>query len=96
MEGFGLVAVEAAACGTVVIAADHSGLAEAVTPEIGFLVEPGNAAAWASRIQTIRVWSEEERQGFIACSCDAARRTYSWERVARETTELYRQAQASA
>lgn len=47
MEGFGLVAVEAAVRGALVVAADLEGLRDAVVPgETGVLVAPGDAVAW--------------------------------------------------
>ncbi len=88
-EGFGLVAAEAAAAGGVVVAADHSGLAEAVTPETGFLVPSRDPYAWALRIDDIRGWSELKRQRFIARSTEAARQCYSWEQSAAETDAIY-------
>lgn len=51
MEGFGLVAVEAAMRGTVVVAADLEGLADAVQDGVtGVLVPSGDADRWVERI----------------------------------------------
>lgn len=88
-EGFGLVAAEAAACGSMVIASNHSGLAEVVMPEMGFLAEAGNACEWAERIETIRAWDEIERTRRRTASLQAAQRRYNWDRVARETLAIY-------
>jgi glycosyltransferase involved in cell wall biosynthesis len=95
-EGFGLVAAEAAASGGVVIAADHSGLAEAVTPETGFLERAGDAPAWISRIEAIRAWTPAQRAAFVRRSGQAARRLYDWQRVAYETAQLYESASSPA
>lgn len=47
MEGFGLVAVEAAVRGSLVVAADLEGLRDAVVPdETGVLVPAGDPVAW--------------------------------------------------
>ena len=46
-ESFGLVALEAMACGKVVIASDVDGLREVIAaPETGFLLDPDDTAAW--------------------------------------------------
>jgi glycosyltransferase involved in cell wall biosynthesis len=89
-EGFGLVAAEAAACGTAVIASNHSGLAEVVTSEIGFVVEAGNAQAWADQINKIINWSADERSKLLGGSQRAALARYCWNRVADDTLALYR------
>ena len=53
LEGFGLVVLEAIACGTPVIATDVGGLAEALS---GFdrtlIVPPGDSAGLARRLQS--------------------------------------------
>ncbi|MBI2415396.1 MAG: glycosyltransferase family 4 protein [Candidatus Kerfeldbacteria bacterium] len=52
IEGFGLVALEASACGLPVLAANLEGLAAAVIDgQTGFLLESGNAAAWIAAIE---------------------------------------------
>lgn len=51
MEGFGLVTVEAAMRGTVVVAADLEGLKDAVVPgRTGILLPAGDATAWVSEL----------------------------------------------
>ena len=47
VEGFGMVAIEAAACGTPTIAFDVGGVADAVTPQNGYLVAAGDYARFA-------------------------------------------------
>jgi glycosyltransferase involved in cell wall biosynthesis len=89
-EGFGLVAVEATASGGVVVAADTGGLRSAVKAgATGFLVEPGDAAAWAAKIMEIRHWNQAQRHAFLAASIAEAQAHFSWERVARETEAVY-------
>lgn len=89
-EGFGLVAIEAAACGGIVVAANHSGLAEAVTPLTGFLVPRSDPSAWSSMIREIASWSSTRRDTFIAQATSEARRIFSWDRVAAHTIDIYR------
>lgn len=91
-EGFGLVAAEAAACGAVVIASDHSGLAEVVTPDIGFRADCKSPHEWVAAIETTRHWTCQTRNIFTRKAQSAACSRYSWDRVARETVAVYDQA----
>jgi phosphatidyl-myo-inositol dimannoside synthase len=51
MEGFGLVTVEAAMRGTLVVAADLEGIKDAVVNgQTGILLPPGDVTAWVSRL----------------------------------------------
>lgn len=89
-EGFGLVAVEAAAAGGVVVAARHAGLKEAVKDgETGFLVAPGEADPWIDKISEIAGWRTEERVNFTARARAVAANYYTWERVARDVAAHY-------
>jgi glycosyltransferase involved in cell wall biosynthesis len=51
-EGYGLVAVEALACGAAVIAADATALPEA-TRGAALLLDPDDVAAWAALIRSL-------------------------------------------
>ncbi len=88
-EGFGLVAVEAAACGAVVLASNHSGLAEVVTEEMGYVADPSYPQDWAAIIEMIQSWSDATRAAFVENSIAISRRRYSWDRVAKETLAAY-------
>lgn len=88
-EGFGLVAAEAACCGGVVVASNHSGLAEVVSPEIGFVADAGDADQWVERIRTISDWNKVERAQFIARAMPFAQKRFDWDRVAKETVAAY-------
>jgi glycosyltransferase involved in cell wall biosynthesis len=53
-EAFGLVIIEAGACGAPVIATRVGGIGEIdSSPELGELIEPGDSAALASAIKTV-------------------------------------------
>jgi glycosyltransferase involved in cell wall biosynthesis len=95
-EGFGLTAVEAAAAGGVVIASNHSGLAEAIGPGLGFLEEAGNASAWARRILEVTSWNKEQREAFVADASARAAEFYNWDRVVRDTLAVYGEEMASS
>jgi phosphatidylinositol alpha-1,6-mannosyltransferase len=54
MEGFGINAIEGAACKKVVLASNLEGLKDAIMDgENGFLVESGNASAWIQKINEL-------------------------------------------
>jgi len=81
MEGFGLVALEAASCGTLVVAADLEGIPDAIKDgKNGVLVEAGNGVAFAQRLR------RELRQRSV--SSEAARNYtlahYAWTKRAHE------------
>ena len=50
IEGFGMVAIEAAASGTPTVAFDLGGVADAISAENGHLVPPGDYDLFASRV----------------------------------------------
>jgi glycosyltransferase involved in cell wall biosynthesis len=93
-EAFGMVAAEAAACGTLPVSAGHSGMLEvsrqlmdALSPEAGrltsFPVEQGAVEAIAARLNAWLGLSEEERAEARGALVETARRLWSWEGVAR-------------
>ncbi|NNF91022.1 MAG: glycosyltransferase, partial [Boseongicola sp.] len=94
--GFGLVAVEAAAAGGVVLASDEGGLSEAVRDgETGYSLPAGDAAAWTEAIARIRNWTDSERKRFTDFASETARHIYAWDRVADQTMAAYQTATAA-
>lgn len=80
-EPFGLVAAEAALCGTPVVGVARGGLEEVVTPGLGVLVPDASDAALADRLaQAIGAAESLERDAVQA----EARTRFSAERMARE------------
>ena len=49
-ESFGLVLIEALACGKPVIGSDVGGIKEIITPEVGLLINPNDPKTIASAI----------------------------------------------
>jgi len=88
-EGFGLVAIEGAISGGVVLASNHTGLAEVCQKNLGLLTMTGKADAWANNIESIAEWSPEKRQAFIANAQSQVKKRYNWNRVAKDTLEAY-------
>ncbi|GAC1698835.1 MAG: glycosyltransferase family 4 protein [Gemmatimonadaceae bacterium] len=83
-EGWGITNLEAAACGTPVVASDSPGIRESVRDgETGFLVPHGEADAIARALGRL-----VESPALVAALGVAARRfaeTFTWERAAGET-----------
>lgn len=89
-EGFGLVAIEAAACGAWVIASNHSGLSEVVQPPIGTTVDVDGALAWADAIQSALSVTNAVQESRSEAAREEVDRHYRWSRVADETMAIYK------
>jgi len=89
-EPFGLVAVEAMACGTPVVATNQGGLPDFVNESVGALVEPENPADLARGIVSTldRALANPDWRGAIATY---ASENYSQAAIIRELDELYRE-----
>ncbi|MEO6525956.1 MAG: glycosyltransferase family 4 protein [Gemmatimonadaceae bacterium] len=89
-EGWGITNLEAAACGTPVVASNSPGIRESVLDgETGYLVRHGDAAAMAAAMGRLAADAS-----LVARLGENARRfaeTFTWERAADETAaHLYR------
>jgi len=93
-EAFGMVAVEAASCGTFPVSAGHSGMLEvsrqlaATLPSasaelVSFPVQVGAVETIAARLDALLALPEEQRERSRAALVETARRVWSWEGVAR-------------
>lgn len=79
VEGFGMVAVEAAAAGTPTVAYNLGGVADAVSARSGRLVSPGN-----TREFTRVVLEELDAPSTSAETCRRHASDFSWERYNRQ------------
>lgn len=89
-EGFGLVALEAAMCGTAVLASDIEGITEAVRHgENGLLVESGNAEAWAKTVNEI--CSDDKKRNALAANAPVyTQKHFSWDKMAAGYLKAFR------
>jgi len=94
-ESFGLVALEAMACGTPVVASDVGGLSYTVEDGVtGFLVPHRNPLALADRICDI-LNDELFRDQLGRQAVDVAQR-YSWQQIADQIVSVYREVAPAA
>lgn len=93
-ESFGLVAVEAQAAGTPVVAAAVGGLTTVVADEVsGLLVDGHDARGWAAALT--RIVDSEGLRSRLAAGALVQARNFSWDRTAERTLEVYQQARAT-
>jgi starch synthase len=91
-EPFGLINLEAMACGTPVVASRVGGIPEVVVDgETGWLVEPGDATALGQALREALADPERARR-----MGEAGRRRveahFSWDRIADRTMIVYGEA----
>ncbi|MFB6298254.1 MAG: glycosyltransferase, partial [Salinirussus sp.] len=89
-EGFGMVVMEALAVGTPVVASRTGGIPDIVDDgETGWLVDPGDVATFADRIQ----WCLDNPDRATQMAARGRRRVrerFSADRLASETVDVYR------
>jgi D-inositol-3-phosphate glycosyltransferase len=89
-ESFGLVALEAEACGTPVIGAATGGLRYVIQDgQTGFLVEGHDPAEYADRI--LRLLSDPELAANLAAGALLHAAGFSWDATASGIASIYRE-----
>jgi D-inositol-3-phosphate glycosyltransferase len=88
-ESFGLVAVEAQATGTPVVAAAVGGLTTVVRDgRSGLLVDSHDPRDWASAVR--RVVEDDDLHARLSAGALEQARQFAWELTAERTLEVYR------
>ena len=96
-EPFGLVAIEAMACGTPVIASNVGGLKFTVVPgETGLLVSPQDIDGFAIAIEQVVLGSTTWSAQASTKAANWVQENFSWTGVAAQLSELYRWLLASS
>ena len=94
-ESFGLVALEAMACGVPVIASDVGGLSSLVRDgRTGFLVPDGDPAALAGKL--LPILRDPELRSALGCRGVATAEAYAWPVIAKRIDTLYDRALATS
>jgi glycosyltransferase involved in cell wall biosynthesis len=84
MEGFGINALEGAACGRVVVASRLEGLKDAIRDgENGFLIEPGDSEAYIEKIKEL-LSDDDFRNNFGTKAKKWTIDKFSWEVIAKK------------
>ena len=95
-EPFGMVPVEAMACGVPVVAAAVGGLTDTVIDGVtGLLVPPRRPDRMAAALRTVLA-DANLRLAFRSAALDRARSRYAWDRIAAETLRVYDEVTARA
>ena len=89
MEGFGLVCLEAAMCGTKVFASSSGGITDAVIPNAnGTLLPPGHIASWISVLSQLNNPAQKQTaDGKSIISFTAER--FNWQKMSQEYLEHF-------
>jgi D-inositol-3-phosphate glycosyltransferase len=92
-ESFGLVAAEAQAAGTPVVAAAVGGLTTVVRDGVsGLLVDGHDPGDWAEALR--RIISDDQLAARLSRGAVAQAARFSWERTAAATLEVYERARS--
>lgn len=84
MEGFGITAIEAGACGKVVLASNLEGLKDAIIDgQNGFLIESGQADAWVNKINEVLSDSFPKKE-FGEKAAKFVNENYSWDKISKK------------
>lgn len=88
-EPFGLVALEAMACGACVVVSDSGGLPEIVrSGQDGLVVSAGDPRALADAVAALAA-DPRQRRALAAAARRRAREDFAWEVIARRSREAY-------
>jgi len=88
-EPFGIINLEAMACGAPVVASATGGIKEVINSGVnGLLVPPGDVTALADAIEHL-LTDEQLRLKYIEAGRRRVEQEFSWHRIAQKTYQLY-------
>lgn len=88
-EAFGLVILEAMACGTIVVATDNGGPREIIEQgKTGFLIPPANADRMVDALKTI-LQNPDQQRDIEKAALEQVRTQFSAKKMAEETARVY-------
>jgi glycosyltransferase involved in cell wall biosynthesis len=87
LEMFGMAALEAQACGKPVVASDHGGLPEVVSPQSGLLFPVGDVAALTECLARLLEDRDLRRTKAVAARHHALR--FGWNNIAADLDAIY-------
>jgi glycosyltransferase involved in cell wall biosynthesis len=91
VESFGLVVIEAMACGRPVIATDLPGVRDVVANgRDGLLVPPGEVAALSRAIDEIAGMSLDDRRAMGAAGREKVAARYEWHQIGEQLESIYK------
>ncbi len=93
-EPFGIVPLEAMACGRPVVGSDVGGLKDTVVPGVTGERVPPHRPDELTRVLAELLADPDRRAAYGRAGVDRARRLYRWEQVAARTEEVYQDAAA--
>ena len=89
MEGFGIVFLEANACGTPVVGADTGGIPDAIDHEqTGLLVPPDDAAALARALSGLLA-DPDRAEAMGAAGRKRVEESFNWQRASEHISALF-------
>ena len=89
-ESFGMVFIEAMACGLPIVAARVGGVPDYVRSENGILVEPGNIGEIQAAIMRLKN-DQALRRSMAKANSDKAHRDFGWKKVAEDYLAIYQE-----
>jgi glycosyltransferase involved in cell wall biosynthesis len=90
-EGLGVVLLEALASGVPCVGTQVGGIPDVITPEVGFLVPPADAAALAAAFVNL-LGNPVHQQTLGVNARQRAIRHYSWGVIASRLIKIYQEA----
>jgi alpha-1,6-mannosyltransferase len=85
-EPFGLIVLEAMACGVPIVGVESGGVAETVDDQVGRLARPGGGAPFAEAVEAL---FEADLAALGRAARARAMERYAWDRVFDELSRLY-------